>query len=71
MAVMDKLGQVDLSLKLSSSQSEARVVALQRRLLHLRLLAGGLVGDGRLGAAHPASQCQQAHEESQITGWVE
>ena len=49
MADMDKLDQVDLSLKMSAAQTEERVAALQRRLLHLRLLAGGLVGDGRLG----------------------
>lgn len=49
MAGMDKLDQVDLSLKMSAAQSEERVATLQRRLLHLRLLAGGLVGDGRLG----------------------
>ena len=39
---MDKLDQVDLSLKMSRAESERELVALQRRLLHLRLLAGGL-----------------------------
>ncbi|HET9059246.1 MAG TPA: UDP-galactose-lipid carrier transferase [Acidimicrobiales bacterium] len=46
---MPKLDDVDLSLKLSKSESEQRLSVLQRRLLHLRLVAGGLVGDGRLG----------------------
>ena len=49
--LMGRLDQVDLSLKLSRADSEQRLVALQHRLLHLRLIAGGLVGDGRLGPA--------------------
>jgi polyphosphate kinase 2 (PPK2 family) len=44
-----ELDQVDLSMKMSRSDSERRQAALQRRLLHLRLLAGGQIGDGRLG----------------------
>jgi polyphosphate kinase 2 (PPK2 family) len=40
---------VDLSLKMAKDESERRLVGLQRRLLHLRLISGGLVGDGRLG----------------------
>jgi AMP-polyphosphate phosphotransferase len=48
---MGRLDQVDLSLKLSRSDGDKRLVALQHRLLHLRLIAGGLIGDGRLGPA--------------------
>src|ERR1700678_4767490 len=48
---MGRLDQVDLSLKLPRAASEERLVALQHRLLHLRLIAGGLIGDGRLGPA--------------------
>jgi AMP-polyphosphate phosphotransferase len=44
-----RLDDVDLSLKMSREESERRLVLLQRRLLHLRLISGGLVGDGRLG----------------------
>src|ERR1019366_281558 len=46
-----KLADVDLSLKMSRVESEREIVALQRRLLHLRLLAGGQISDGRLGPA--------------------
>jgi AMP-polyphosphate phosphotransferase len=49
MAVMTRLDEVDLSLKLSRAQSEQRLQVLGRRLLYLRLIAGGLIGDGRLG----------------------
>jgi AMP-polyphosphate phosphotransferase len=49
MAVMTTLDEVDLSLKLSRVQSEKRLELLGRRLLYLRLVAGGLIGDGRLG----------------------
>ena len=44
-----RLDKVDLSLRLSSDEESQQVAAAQRRLLHLRLLNGGLVGDGRLG----------------------
>jgi polyphosphate kinase 2 (PPK2 family) len=40
---------VDLSLKLSKEESEKRLAELQPRMLELRLLLGGLIGDGRLG----------------------
>jgi polyphosphate kinase 2 (PPK2 family) len=43
------LDQVDLSLKMSRTESEQRLQGLQRRLLQLRLVNGGLIGDGRLG----------------------
>src|SRR5580704_7821995 len=46
---MGKLDQVDLSLKMSRSESEERLARMGRRLLQLRLVAGGLIGDGRLG----------------------
>ena len=51
MAVMARLEHVDLSLKMSRAESERRLEALERRLLQLRLLSGGLIGDGRLGPA--------------------
>ena len=43
------LENVDLGLKLSGSESLKRLQVAQRRLLALRLQAGGLIGDGRLG----------------------
>lgn len=43
------LDEVDLSLKMSKSEEAKRVEAAQRRMLHLRLVNGGLMGDGRLG----------------------
>ena len=46
---MANLDDVDLSLKMSKDESERLLVGLRRRLLHLRLLSGGLLGDGRLG----------------------
>lgn len=46
---MAKLADADLSLKLSKEASDRRLVVLQHRLLQLRLLAGGLIGEGRLG----------------------
>ncbi len=49
MAIMGRLDEVDLSLKLSRPESEQRLEVLGRRLLYLRLIAGGLVGEGRLG----------------------
>jgi len=44
-----RLHQVDLSLTMSREESEKRIAAAQRRLLHLRLLTAGLLGDGTLG----------------------
>jgi len=46
---MAKLSSVDLSQKMPKEESERELVTLQRRLLQLRLIAGGLIGDGRLG----------------------
>ncbi|HTV12667.1 MAG TPA: UDP-galactose-lipid carrier transferase [Acidimicrobiales bacterium] len=46
---MNKLDKVDLSLTMSKEDSERRLAVLQRRLLHLRLISGGLTGDGRWG----------------------
>ncbi len=43
------LAEADLTLKLSRSESEKRLVAAQKRLLALRLQLGGLLGEHRLG----------------------
>ncbi len=44
-----RLASVDLSLRLSADEEAEELAAIQRRLLHLRLLNGGQLGDGRLG----------------------
>jgi polyphosphate kinase 2 (PPK2 family) len=46
---MGRLDEVDLSHKLSKEESEKQLAKLQERLLGLRLVLGGLIGDGRLG----------------------
>jgi AMP-polyphosphate phosphotransferase len=46
---MSQLSRVDLSARLPKKQAEARLEAAQRRLLHLRLLLGGQVGEQRIG----------------------
>jgi AMP-polyphosphate phosphotransferase len=47
---MGRLDDLDLTLRLSSDDEARRLQRAQHRLLQLRLLAGGLVGDGgRLG----------------------
>jgi polyphosphate kinase 2 (PPK2 family) len=46
---MGWLDELDLTLRLSRDEEAKRVAAAQRRLLELRLVLGGLVGDGRLG----------------------
>lgn len=46
---MGALDAIDLSKKLSPSEGRKRLEVAQRRLLALRLQAGGLIGDGRLG----------------------
>src|SRR5439155_12992990 len=46
------LAGLDLSLKLTPKQEEARLTAAQERLLQLRLVLGGLIGeDPRIGPA--------------------
>jgi polyphosphate kinase 2 (PPK2 family) len=44
-----RISDVDLTLTLPKREAEEQVRAAQRRLLALRLQAGGLIGDGRLG----------------------
>jgi polyphosphate kinase 2 (PPK2 family) len=46
---MGRLDEVDLSLTLSKEESEKKLAKLQERLLRLRLVLGGLIGDGKLG----------------------
>jgi polyphosphate kinase 2 (PPK2 family) len=47
---MGRLDELDLSLRLSSEEEARRLEVAQKRLLQLRLLAGGLVGEtGQLG----------------------
>jgi len=43
------LEDVDLTKTLSRTRSEERLLSAQRRLLHLRLLTAGLLGDHQLG----------------------
>jgi AMP-polyphosphate phosphotransferase len=43
------LDDLDLSLKLSREEEAERLEAAQRRLLELRLVLGGLIGDQKLG----------------------
>jgi polyphosphate kinase 2 (PPK2 family) len=44
-----RLDEVDLSLKLSKQESEKRLAELQPRMLELRLILGGLLGDSKPG----------------------
>lgn len=46
---MGRLDELDLSLKLSREEEAERIEAAQRRLLQLRLVLGGLIGDGQIG----------------------
>jgi polyphosphate kinase 2 (PPK2 family) len=46
---MAHLGSVDLTQKLSKKDSDARIAELQKRLLELRLLSAGLIGDETIG----------------------
>src|SRR5437868_12150267 len=46
---MSALDKLDRTQRLSQGQEEPRLVAAQSRLLHLRLVNGGLVGGGKLG----------------------
>jgi AMP-polyphosphate phosphotransferase len=49
MARGGRLGDVDLTQRLSRAEAEERLVAAQRRLLTLRLQLAGLLGDRRTG----------------------
>jgi len=49
MARHGRLGDVDLTQRLSGAEAEERLAAAQRRLLTLRLQLAGLIGDRRLG----------------------
>ena len=49
MAVASSLDKVDLSKSMSRASAEERLLDAQRHLLHLRLVAAGLIGDGRIG----------------------
>ena len=46
---MGRLDEVDLSLSVSKAESQKRIAELQRRVLELRLILAGLLGEGRLG----------------------
>jgi polyphosphate kinase 2 (PPK2 family) len=46
---MNRLADVDLSLKLSKAEEKKQLKAAQKRLVHLRLLLGGLVGPREIG----------------------
>jgi polyphosphate kinase 2 (PPK2 family) len=48
-SAVGRLDEVDLSQSLSKAEAEKRLSVLQERLLNLRLVSGGLRGDGRLG----------------------
>jgi polyphosphate kinase 2 (PPK2 family) len=46
---VSRLDEIDLSARLSRAQEGEQLAAAQQRLLHLRLLLGGLIGPGELG----------------------
>jgi polyphosphate kinase 2 (PPK2 family) len=46
---MGRLEDVDLSQKLSKSEEKKQLKEAQKRLVHLRLLLGGLIGPGEIG----------------------
>jgi AMP-polyphosphate phosphotransferase len=46
---MTRLAEVDLTAHLSKKKADERLDAAQRRLLHLRLVLGGQLGDHRIG----------------------
>jgi len=43
---MGRLDELDLTLKLSASEEASRLSAAQQRILELRLICGGLIGEG-------------------------
>jgi AMP-polyphosphate phosphotransferase len=49
MLVVPRLSDLDLNLRLSKAEEAEQLDAAQTRLLQLRLVLGGLTGDGRLG----------------------
>src|ERR671939_228735 len=46
---MSRLADVDLTLQLSKAEEKEQLKAVQKRLVHLRLLLGGLIGSGEIG----------------------
>jgi polyphosphate kinase 2 (PPK2 family) len=46
---MGRLADVDLTQKLSKSEEKKQLKSAQKRLVHLRLLLGGLIGPGDIG----------------------
>jgi polyphosphate kinase 2 (PPK2 family) len=46
---MKRLAKVDLSARLSKKKADERLEEAQRRMLHLRLVLGGQLGDHRIG----------------------
>jgi polyphosphate kinase 2 (PPK2 family) len=44
-----RLASVDLSLRLAADEEAEQLARAQHRILHLRLITGGQLGDGRLG----------------------
>ena len=59
---MSSRDEVDLSLTLSKHESKKRIVALQRRLLHLELVNAGLIGSGMIGDPDPYTAAINALE---------
>jgi AMP-polyphosphate phosphotransferase len=46
---MSRLADVDLTLRLSKAKEKEQLKAVQKRLVHLRLLLGGQIGPGEIG----------------------
>ena len=59
---MSRLDEIDLSLKLSKEEEAERLEAAQQRLLALRLVLGGLVGDRDIGP--PVCVVFEGHDAS-------
>jgi polyphosphate kinase 2 (PPK2 family) len=49
MLVVGRLDELDLNLKLSREEEATKLAAAQTRLLQLRLVLGGLIGEGEIG----------------------